>query len=182
MTAEDGSFKFENLQAGEYVLSVSFIGYKEQRSELKAGKGSTLNLGDIVLQPEQEALAAAGITERIPLMEVKADKLVMNVSQLPSAQGADALEMLKKAPGIYVDKDGNITLNGQSVAIWIDGRPSNMNGSSLATLLKSTDATTIDKFEIIEHPSAKYDASGTGGIINIKTKRNFMSSKISYQR
>lgn len=174
MTAEDGSFKFEDLQEGTYVLSVSYIGYKEQRSALKAEKGSTLNLGDIVLQPEQEALAAAGITERIPLMEVKADKLVMNVSQLPSAQGADALEMLKKAPGIYVDKDGNITLNGQSVAIWIDGRPSNMNGSSLATLLKSTDATTIDKFEIIEHPSAKYDASGSGGIINIKTKKNFM--------
>ena len=172
-TGDDGKFVLGNVGEGTYTLSVSFVGYEEYRAELVV-RSTRTDVGDIVLKADTEMLASAKVTERVPLVEMKFDKLVMNVSQLPSAQGSNALDMLKKAPGVYVDKDGNVQLNGNTVAIWIDGRPSNLSGETLATLLKATDATTIDKFEIMEHPSAKYDAEGSGGIINIKTKRNFL--------
>ena len=84
-----------------------------------------------------------------------------------------------------IDPDGNILLNGSPVQVWIDGRPSNMNSQQLELLLSGTDAATIDKIEIMAHPSSKYDASGSGGIINIKTKKNFIKgingfAKIGY--
>ena len=97
----------------------------------------------------------------------------MNVSEAVSTQGSNALDVLKKAPGISVDPSGNILLNGSAVQVWIDGRPSNLSGAELESLLSGTDGSTIDKIEIISHPSAKYDAAGSGGIINIKTKKSF---------
>ena len=73
-----------------------------------------------------------------------------------------------------MDKDGNVTVNGKSVEVYIDGRPSYLSGDQLKAMLEGTDGSTIEKIEIISNPSAKYDAAGQGGIINIKTKRNMM--------
>lgn len=118
-------------------------------------------------------LESSVLVERMKLVEVKMDKIVFNVRESAFAQGSDALELLKKAPGVTVDKDGNVKLNGKGVSVWIDGRPTNVDGKSLEALLRGTGGDTIDKFELMEHPSAKYDAAGQGGIINIKTRRNF---------
>ncbi|MCR4665333.1 MAG: TonB-dependent receptor [Paludibacteraceae bacterium] len=100
------------------------------------------------------------------------DKLVMNVADSPFAMGSNGQDLLKKAPGVNIDKDGNVTVNGKSVNVYVDSRPSNLNGEQLKAMLQGTDGSTIDKIEIISNPSAKYDAAGQGGIINIKTKRN----------
>lgn len=70
--------------------------------------------------------------------------------------------------------EGNVKLNGQPVSVWIDGRPSYLSGLELEALLRATDGTTIDKIELMAHPSARYDAAGSGGIINIKMKKNLL--------
>lgn len=172
--AEDGSFSLE-AAAGEYKLSASLIGYMTETMGVTLSSSQSSSPIGILLSPDAQMLAGATVTERVKLVEMKIDKVVMNVSQSAFAQGSNALELIKKAPGVTIDKDGNVMLNGKSVAIWIDGRPSYLDGKSLEALLRSTNSESIDKFELMEHPSAKYDASGQGGIINIKTKRNMLS-------
>jgi len=171
--SENGIFKM-NATSGKYILKASMMGYKDYCTPVTLKEGSN-TIPDIALTTDEQMLAAARITEHEKLLEIKIDKLVMNVSQSAFAQGSNALDLIKKAPGVTIDKDGNIKLNGKSVQVWIDGRPSHMSGKSLESLLRSTNGESIDKFELMEHPSAKYDAAGQGGIINIKTKRNFLT-------
>lgn len=160
-------------QEGNYIFVVSLIGYVDYKTNvsLKAGQNK---MEPVLLEEDAQTLNAATVTGRQPLVEMKIDKLVMNVSQSPFAQSSNALELLKKAPGVTVDKDGNVKLNGKDVTIWMDGRPSYADGKTLESLLRSTNGESIDKFELMEHPSSKYDAAGQGGIINIKTKRTLL--------
>lgn len=156
--------------AGSYVLAVSLIGYKDYRSEVILGGGSEEK--DIALEEDKEMLAAARVSEKVPLVEMKPDKIVMNVRESAFAQGSSAMDLMRKAPGVTIDKDGNVKLNGQAVDVWIDGRPSYLSGEALKGMLSGTSGETIDKIELIANPSARYDASGQGGIINIKTRKN----------
>ena len=129
---------------------------------------------DFVLREETEHLEEVEVKAKKPLIERQMDKLVVNVSSSPLAAGSNGNDILRRAPGVRIDKDGNITVNGKSVEIWIDGKPSYLSGQQLKAMLDGTDGNTIEKIEIISNPSAKYDASGQGGIINIKLKRNMM--------
>lgn len=158
--------------AGQYICQASLIGYKDVSQKISLLPGDN-DLPDIIMEEDANMLAAASLTERVKLVEMKIDKIVMNVRESAFAQGSNALELMKKAPGVTIDKDGNVKLNGKPVSVWIDGRPTYVDGKSLESLLRSTNSESIDKFELMEHPSAKYDAAGQGGIINIKTKRNF---------
>lgn len=171
-TADDGSFEIANIPFGEYTLKVSFIGYKEYSTPLTINT-PIIECGEIAIEEDAQMLASAVVTDKRPVIEQKLDKLIMNVADVISTQGSNAIEVLRKAPGISVDANGNITLNGSVVDVWIDGRPSYLSGKELEAMLLSTDGNTIDKIEIMAHPSAKYDAQGAGGIINIKTKKNF---------
>lgn len=173
ITDINGSFVIENLPFGEYSLKVSFIGYKDVSMRIEVDN-ALIELEDIQVAEDTEMLNSAVVTARVPVIEQKLDMLVMNVSEAVSTQGSNAMEVLRKAPGVSIDPDGNITLNGSVVEVWIDGRPSHLSGKDLEALLSATDAGTIDKIEIIAHPSAKYDAAGSGGIVNIKTKKNFL--------
>ncbi len=167
---ENGKFSL-SAPEGKYTLVFSMVGYIEQRRDLTMGKG-TLEFPAVYMEEDAQMLQGARLVERERLVEMKIDKLVMNVGQSAFAQGSNGYELIKKAPGVTIDKDGNIKLNGKSVEIWIDGRPSHLDGKSLEALLRGTNGESIDKFELISNPSAKYDAQGQGGIINIKTKRN----------
>lgn len=174
ITSDDGSFKIANLQAGLVNVKVSFIGFRDTTLTVKIDETSLAkNVGTIVLSADRINLKSAVVTAKVPVIEQKLDKLVMNVSEAVTTQGSNALEILRKAPGVSIDPSGNILLNGTAVQVWIDGRPSNLSGQELESLLSGTDGSTIDKIEIISHPSARYDAEGGGGIINIKTKKNF---------
>lgn len=163
-----------NAAPGQYVMKVSMLGYRDWSGDISLSSGKNSH-ETIYLEADRNMLSGATVTERVKLIEMKIDKVVMNVSQSAFAQGSNALELMKKAPGVTIDKDGNVKLNGKTVSVWIDGRPSHADGKSLEALLRSTNGESIDKFEIMEHPSAKYDAEGQGGIINIKTKRNLLS-------
>lgn len=153
-----------------YILQVSFIGYKTVARSIHSGDAKLL----ITLQEESAELAEVEVKAKRQLIERQFDKIVLNVSNSPFAAGSNGKDLLKKAPGVQVDKDGNVTVNGKSVEVYIDGRPSYLIGNQLKAMLEGTDGSTIEKIEIISNPSAKYDAAGQGGIINIKTKRNMM--------
>ncbi|PKO95858.1 MAG: hypothetical protein CVU12_07920 [Bacteroidetes bacterium HGW-Bacteroidetes-7] len=173
-SSDDGTFRINNLNIGECKVKVSFIGFKDTTLTVKIEENSSsLDLGILALAPDAVALKSAVVTAKVPVIEQKLDKIVMNVSEAVSTQGSNALDILKKAPGVSIDPSGNILLNGAAVQVWIDGRPSNLSGQELEALLSGTDGSNIDKIEIIAHPSSKYDAAGSGGIINIKTKKNF---------
>ena len=168
ITDEQGKYSIESPslvgRAGEgFLVQASYIGYQ-----------TTFGGPDFVLREETERLAEVEVKAKKPLIERQMDKLVVNVSASPLAAGSNGNDILRRSPGVRIDKDGNITVNGKGVEIWIDGKPSYLSGQQLKAMLDGTDGNTIEKIEIISNPSAKYDASGQGGIINIKTKRNMM--------
>ncbi|MBR4520027.1 MAG: carboxypeptidase regulatory-like domain-containing protein, partial [Paludibacteraceae bacterium] len=162
ITNDDGSYTLE-VQAINYIIQASYIGYH-----------TSFGGPNFVLSEETELLSEVEVKAKKPLIERQMDKLVVNVSASPLSAGSNGNDILRRAPGVRIDKDGNITVNGKSVDIWVDGKPSYLNGQQLKGMLDGTDGNTIEKIEIISNPSAKYDASGQGGIINIKTKRNMM--------
>lgn len=170
---EQGGFRFANLQPGAYRCEVSMVGVTNQSIDfqLKSQSGERA-LGDIVLSGAAN-LAEVEVTARKALLEVRADMLVFNVSASPSASGVNGLDLLRKAPGVSVDMDDNIQLLGkEGVQIHINGNPSRLSGRDLATLLQNLSSDNIEAIEIITNPSAKYDAEGNAGIINLRLKKN----------
>ena len=162
ITDDDGKYAIDT-DARTYIIQASYVGYQ-----------TAFGGPDFVLREETERIAEVEVKAKKPLIERQMDKLVVNVSASPLAAGSNGNDILRRSPGVRIDKDGNITVNGKGVEIWIDGKPSYLSGQQLKAMLDGTDGNTIEKIEIISNPSAKYDASGQGGIINIKTKRNMM--------
>jgi outer membrane receptor protein involved in Fe transport len=118
-------------------------------------------------------LETVTVKAKKPLITVSAEKMVLNVADNISTAGDDGLELLRKAPGVVVDNNDNISLRGNSgVEVYIDGKRTQMTAEDLASLLRNYDASTIEAIEIITNPSAKYEAEGNAGIINIRLKKN----------
>ncbi len=173
VTDLDGNYEMERAAAGNYRISVSSSGFAAYTSIVFAYDGGDKTVDKITLQPLTNELKAVTMTARRPAIEVKSDKTVMNIEGSINATGSNALELLRKAPGVVIDKDDNISLKGkQGVRIYIDGKPSQLDARDLAALLKNTRSTDMGAIELISNPSAKYDAAGTGGVINIRLKKN----------
>ncbi|MDH3243073.1 MAG: TonB-dependent receptor [Saprospiraceae bacterium] len=170
----DGSFAFVNLLAGNYFLEITYVGYENYSSDLfTLAENEEKILDDIVLVEHTEQLEEVVVTAARPVVEVHPDKTVFNVDGSVNATGNDALELLRKAPGVVVDNNDNIMLLGKSgVKIYIDGKPSHLSTDDLAQFLRSMQSSEIDAIEIITNPSAKYDAEGNAGIINIRLKKD----------
>ena len=175
LTEEDGSFKLREVVNGKYDLSISFLGY-EQR-DLKdvevTLKDPTTDLGNVFLLPSNYVLDEVQITEKRALIENKVDKIVFNAEDDASISGGDATDVLRKVPMLAVDLEGNVSIRGsQNIKILINGKPSGMFSNNVAEALKMFPADEIKKVEVITAPGAKYDAEGSGGIINIVTKKS----------
>jgi hypothetical protein len=128
---------------------------------------------ELLLDKTAADLKGIVITAKKPMVEVKADKTILNVEGTINATGSDALELLRKSPGVTVDKDDNLSLSGKNgVQVYIDGRPTPLSGQDLANYLKSMQSSQIEAIELITNPSAKYEAAGNAGIINIRLKKN----------
>ncbi len=172
---KSGNFEFLDLSLGRYLILVTAIGYDKSYSapfELTTTNPSA-QLPAVQLRVVVKEMEGVTVVQRKPFIEQKIDKTVVNVDAAVTNVGATALEVLEKSPGVMVDKDGNISLKGkQSVQVMMDGRPTYLTGEQLASLLKSMPASSIDQIELVTNPSAKYDAAGNSGIINIKTKKN----------
>lgn len=159
---------------GNYLLKYTSVGYSEYWSEpFPLTDGQSYTAPSAVMMHDAVKLKDASVVARKPLIEVKADKMVMNVENSINASGSSALELLRKAPGVQVDNNENISMKGKTgVRIYIDGKPSQLDAASLAAYLKGLNSSDIEVIEMISNPSARYDASGNAGIINIKLKKN----------
>ena len=174
LTNKDGLFRLENLPPGRYIVSITFVGYSpwiSQGLQISASK-QDIKLNDITLQSSVSSLGEVTVMGKRPPIENKIDKTVVNVDASITNAGNSVMEVLEKSPYISIDKDGNIVLKGKTgVTILIDGKQTYLSGQDLIDLLKNMSAAQVDQIEIMTQPSAKYDASGNAGIINIKTKR-----------
>lgn len=174
VTDKNGEFEISLAKDGNFLVSIQAIGYNNYYSEGFAVNAShevyTLKTAQLVAQSQQ--LGGVTVTTKKPFIEQKIDKTVVNVDASPTNVGLSTLDVLEKSPGITVDKDGNVSLRGKAgVVIYIDGRPTYLSGTDLANYLKNLPSTSLDQIEIMTQPSAKYDASGNAGVINIKTKK-----------
>lgn len=173
-TNKEGAYVFENLTGGQYLVSATAVGHRKAFSSLikLSPEALTVQLPVINLVPVSKDLAAVTVTSKRPLVEQRIDRTIVNVEASITNIGTSALEVLEKAPGVTVDRDGNISLKGKDgVLIMIDGRPSQLSGADLANLLRNMNSSQLDQLEIMTNPPAKYEAAGTSGIINLKTKK-----------
>ena len=172
VTDNDGKFSLQT-DAGKYLVSASHVGHLPSYSQIFEVGASDVNLGELGLAKKEKDLQGVTVSSQKPMVEVRADKMIVNVEGTINAVGNDALELLRKSPGVTIDKDDNVSLAGKNgVQIYIDGKPSPLSGSDLANYLKSMQSAQIESIEIITNPSAKYEAAGNAGIINIRLKKN----------
>lgn len=176
MADANGKYIFDKIAAGDYIVAATTMGYQKTHSAKFTAGAQAVNLPAIAMQPSSQNLKTVNITAAKPLVERKADRLVMNVENSIVATGNSALEVLERAPGVTVDKDDNISLQGKAgVTVMINDKLTYLSSTQLANLLRSTDGSTIQSIELITNPSSKYDAAGNSGIINIKLKKNKQS-------
>ena len=170
-----GKFTFTGIPLGSYFTTISAVSFTKTNSPVFviSENNTAVILGALILQELPKYLSTVVVTSKKPLIEQKIDRMVVNVDASVTNVGSTALEVLEKSPGVTVDKDGNISLKGKSsVMVMIDGKPSYLNGSELANLLGNMNSNQLSQIEIMTNPSAKYDAAGNAGVINIKTKKS----------
>jgi len=171
---EQGVYSFDHIKQGRYVIKATNVGYQKAVSQpVTVASNGLITVPELKMQPNAHNLNTVNVTAAKPLIERKIDRTVVNVANSPLAAGNSAMDILERAPGVSVDKDDNISLKGkQGVTVMLNDKLTYLTAAQLATLLRSTDGNTIESIEIITNPSAKYDAAGNSGIINIKLKKN----------
>ncbi|ASZ14121.1 TonB-dependent receptor [Chitinophaga pendula] len=174
MSDANGHCAFEKIATGHYFVQVSQMGYTTSNTaNFKIDAQHTdIDLKTMILSIAPKSLQAVNVTAQKPFIERSEGKTILNVESSVAAAGNTALDLLRRAPGVSIDKDENIVLKGkQGVTVMLDGKLTYLTNEALTDLLKNMPAETISQIEIITSPSAKYDAAGTSGIINIKTKK-----------
>ncbi len=175
MTSDtDGKFAFENIEAGRYLTLVSMVGYEKVYSPVFTVANAEVKLSPVKLSTSVELLNEVKVVAQKPFIEQQIDRTVVNVENSIVSAGATALEVLERAPGVVVDQQNDVLkLRGKDgVLVQIDGKRSYLSQTELMNLLRNTPSDNIEKIELITNPSAKYDAAGNSGIINIVFKKN----------
>lgn len=174
ITDAQGLFDIPVIKSGKYLLAYSLAGHEKTYSgSFDIADGQSVKIPDVQMQPLVTKLQGVVVTSKKPLIEVKADKTVFNVESSINATGSNAMELLQKSPGVLVDNNDNISMKGKTgVRIYVDGKMMQLDSKDLAAYLRSITSSDIESIEMISNPSAKYDASGNAGIINIKLKKN----------
>ncbi|MGP8215285.1 MAG: outer membrane beta-barrel protein [Bacteroidia bacterium] len=172
-SGSDGKVQFINVKQGSYFIYITQLGFEDYTSEPFIISDDRLNvvMPDAVLHTK--VLNEVTVTAKIPFVDKQPDMTVINVGQSPVNAGGSTMDVLERAPGVIVDQDDNINLQGKpSVTVMIDGKKVIMSGSELADMLRAMPADAIEKIELITNPGPEYDAQGTGGIINIILKKD----------
>jgi iron complex outermembrane receptor protein len=171
ITDINGEARFEKIGQGSYTFKVSFSNYQTQISDSYVFP--SVNTATITLKPATTTLKEVSIAARKPFIEQKPGKVVLNVDASVTNIGSTVLEVLEKSPGVTVDRNGGIALQGKAgVLVLIDDKQTYLSGAELNNLLSSMSSSQVELIELMSNPPAKYDASGNAGVINIKTKKN----------
>jgi len=169
----DGSFTFLNIPSGKYYIQIDYLGYQKYKSSQISLIDKDITLAPIVLNENNTNLEEVTITASRPIVEVKADKTVFNVQGTINAVGDNGLNLLRKAPGVMVDNNNNLSVLGRSgVLVYLDGRRIPLSGAELSSFLENLNADQIDRIDIITNPGSKYEAQGSAGIIDIRLKKD----------
>ncbi|WBL43657.1 TonB-dependent receptor [Algoriphagus halophytocola] len=171
----DGKFFITGMEPGTYDLKVSFLGYETLtvKGIEVVSKTGDVNIGDVSLVDEGFALEEVTVQGQRELIEERVDRTIYKAENDKTTAGGDGTDVLRRVPMLSVDLDGNVSMRGSSnITVLIDNRPSAIAASSITDALKQIPADEIKAVEVITSPSAKYDAEGTSGVINIVTKKN----------
>ena len=170
MSGIDGTFRVFKVPAGEYYLVITYMGYEQKRFDGVKLNGKNVDVGTIMLNPETLKMGNVIVEAEKPAITYKIDKRVIDAKQFLSARGGTAVEILENVPSVDVDIEGNVSLRGSSnFTVMIDGRPSVLEPQDA---LESIPAESIENIEIMTNASAKFEAEGGAGIINIVTQRD----------
>ncbi|WP_332003132.1 outer membrane beta-barrel protein [Chitinophaga sp.] len=169
-TTPTGAFSLNNITPGIYVVRITFMGYEKLEKAVRVTEGKNTFAGTLRLQPAGKVLNAVEIKAEKPAFSMQIDRQVFDAGNMINAEGGTGTDILKNIPSVDVDIDDNITLRGKSVTIYVDGKPSPFGDAK--TALQMIPAESIDRVEVINNPSAKFEANGSGGIINIVLKKD----------
>jgi hypothetical protein len=175
-TASDpqGAYAFENVRSGRYIMRATAVGYQKVYSTIVDVAHSPVNVPPLALSETADKLAEVQVTAKKPFVEQQLDRMVVNVANSIVGSGSTALEVLEKAPGVTVDyQNERLQLRGkEGVIVQIDGKQTYLSAEDVIALLRSMSSDNVETIELITNPSAKYDAAGNSGIINIRLKKN----------
>jgi hypothetical protein len=176
VTAQNGRYSFDKIQAGDYLITSTYAGYKQVYTpKIRIGNaGNEINIATIKLADKEVQLSEVTVSAKKPLYEQKMDRMVINVASSISSSGSTALDILARSPGVIVDYQNNsISINGKDgIVVMINGRISRMPISALVQMLAGMASSNIEKIELITTPPANFDAEGNAGYINIVLKTN----------
>jgi hypothetical protein len=174
LTDENGSFEFNGVQKGEYVVAANMVGYASYTSSVLKVEQAVTTVPGIILNQIDKTLKEVSVTTKRPFVEQKIDRMVVNVANSIIGSGSTALEVLEKSPGVTVDRQNDqLQLRGkEGVIVQIDGRQTYLSMADVVAMLRNMPSDNIDRIELITNPSAKYDAAGNSGIIDIRLKKN----------
>lgn len=170
----DGVFYITGFTTGTYELQVSFLGYETVKRTVNVNSlESDINLGEIAMSDEGVALQEVTVQGQRELIEERVDRTIYKAENDKTTAGGDATDVLRRVPMLSVDLDGNVSMRGSAnILVLIDNRPSAIAASSIVDALRQIPADEIKAVEVITSPSARFDAEGTSGVINIVTKKN----------
>jgi hypothetical protein len=170
----EGVFFITGFSVGTYELQVSFLGYETVKRTINVNSvDADINLGEIGMTDEGLALQEITVQGQRDLIEERVDRTIYKAENDKTTAGGDATDVLRRVPMLSVDLDGNVSMRGSTnILVLIDNRPSAIAASSIADALRQIPADEIKAVEVITSPSARFDAEGTSGVINIVTKKN----------
>jgi outer membrane receptor protein involved in Fe transport len=175
MTTKDGGFSFEKVGEGSYLVTSTYIGYRQvYSSPFRIGEKDNLDLATLRLTDKDVTLDKVTVTTRKPLFEQTIDRMVINVANNITTAGSTALDVLERSPGVMVDRQNNsLAINGKDgVVVMINGKINHMPIQGLVRMLAGMPSDNIEKIELITTPPANLDAEGNAGYINIVLKSN----------
>ncbi len=172
ITGDNGGYVINGLKKGDYVVTFSYVGYKEVSRNISITRNDQIvNLGELTLNEDTNQLSEVEVVAKKPQMRFEIDRKVFDATQDISSEGGSASDLLSNIPSVEVDNEGEVSLRGNSsVTIWINGKASGLTSDNQADILEMMPAEDIKQVEVITNPSAKYSPEGTAGIINIVLK------------
>ena len=175
VTDSAGKYSFSNLRNGRYKIEITAIGYKKIQIDSVdiTDEKPVVIMADILLTGDFSSLNSVTVSAKAPPVQIQSDKIVLNVANSVSATGSNAFDILRSAPGVIIKNESELLINGKNgLSLYIDGKSSNLSGEEIVTYLKSLSTSMIESINIITNPSAKYDAAGGAGIIEVKLRKN----------